>query len=239
MKRMLILLFLVIVSLLFFQFQSSNEDKFVIYETHSKQGAVAMYFKDANGIRFGSIENLKIWLNKNNKELLFAMNGGMYKNDKSPVGLYIEKGKTITNGDHADGTGNFYLKPNGIFYLNAKGVPTICKTEDFQFKDGSVDYATQSGPMLVIAGKIHPTFNKDSNNFNIRNGVGVLPNGQLVFAMSKKEVNFYEFATFFKEKGCKNALYLDGFVSRAYCPNQDWVQTDGDFGVIIAVTKNK
>jgi uncharacterized protein YigE (DUF2233 family) len=28
-------------------------------------------------------------------------------------------------------------------------------------------------------------------------------------------------------------LYLDGFVSRMYLPAENWLQTDGDFGVMI------
>ena len=91
--------------------------------------------------------------------------------------------------------------------------------------------------MLVINGEIHSTFKKESTNFNIRNGVGILPNGEIIFAMSKKEINFYEFAEYFKKIGCKNALYLDGFVSRTYLPEKKWEQTDGNFGVIIGITK--
>jgi uncharacterized protein YigE (DUF2233 family) len=91
--------------------------------------------------------------------------------------------------------------------------------------------------MLVIDGAIHPAFVAGSANLNIRNGVGVLPNNELVFAMSKKEINFYDFAQYFKDLGCKNALYLDGFVSRTYLPEKNWKQEDGDFGVIIGVVK--
>ena len=114
----------------------------------------------------------------------------------------------------------------------------ICKTEDFK-KNMKIKFATQSGPMLVIDGEIHKSFNKSSLNVNIRNGVGILPNNKILFAMSKKEINFYEFAEFFKSKGCVNALYLDGFVSRTYCPSKNWIQTDGDFGVIIGVVSKK
>ncbi|MCE3260121.1 MAG: hypothetical protein K0S12_1762, partial [Bacteroidetes bacterium] len=111
-----------------------------------------------------------------------------------------------------------------------------CETGDFK-TSSAVDYATQSGPMLVINGKLHPDFREGSKNLNIRNGVGILPDGKILFAISKVPVNFFDFAMYFKKKGCKNALYLDGFVSRAYLPEKDWQQTDGDFGVIIAVTK--
>jgi uncharacterized protein YigE (DUF2233 family) len=92
--------------------------------------------------------------------------------------------------------------------------------------------------MLVIEGQIHPALKEGSTNLNIRNGVGILPGNKVIFAMSKQEVNFYDFANYFKSMGCKNALYLDGFVSRTYLPSKDWIQTDGDFGVIIGVTTN-
>jgi uncharacterized protein YigE (DUF2233 family) len=90
--------------------------------------------------------------------------------------------------------------------------------------------------MLLINNVIHPAFKDGSTNVNIRNGVGILPNGNIVFAMSKEAINFYEFAKYFKSLGCQNALYLDGFVSKTYLPEKKWIQTDGDFGVIIAVT---
>jgi uncharacterized protein YigE (DUF2233 family) len=67
--------------------------------------------------------------------------------------------------------------------------------------------------------------------------VGILPNGDVIFAMSKKKCNFYDFAYFFKKLGCQSALYLDGFISRTYAPEEEWIQTDGDFGVIVAVTR--
>jgi uncharacterized protein YigE (DUF2233 family) len=91
--------------------------------------------------------------------------------------------------------------------------------------------------MLVIDGQIHPSFTSGSKNVNVRNGVGILPNKQVLFAMSKTEINFYDFASYFKKMGCRNALYLDGFVSRTYLPEQNWMQMDGDFAVIISVTK--
>ena len=91
--------------------------------------------------------------------------------------------------------------------------------------------------MLVIEVDIHSVFQKNSVNLNIRNGVGILPNNDIIFAMSKKEINFYEFAEYFKKLRCKNALYLDGFVSRTYLPEKKWKQIDGNFGVIIGVSK--
>jgi uncharacterized protein YigE (DUF2233 family) len=124
-----------------------------------------------------------------------------------------------------------------FFTYQPENLAFISQTESFH-NNGRIKYATQSGPMLVIDGQIHPAFKKGSANLNIRNGVGILPNNKVVFAMSKKEVTFYEFANYFKSIGCKNALYLDGLVSRTYLPAKKWTQTDGDFGVIIGVITN-
>ena len=55
--------------------------------------------------------------------------------------------------------------------------------------------------------------------------------------LSRSKVNFYDFASYFKSMGCTEALYLDGFVSRAYMPTQGLEQLDGDFGVIITETE--
>ena len=83
-------------------------------------------------------------------------------------------------------------------------------------------------------GQINENFKRGSVNLNIRSGVGILPNGQAIFAISKTMINFYDFAEYFRKAGCMQALYLDGFVSRTYLPQQRWTQTDGDFAVIIA-----
>jgi uncharacterized protein YigE (DUF2233 family) len=68
--------------------------------------------------------------------------------------------------------------------------------------------------------------------------VGILPNNDIILAISKGVFNFYYFAKFFKDNGCKNALFLDGFVSRMYCPEKDLVSTEGEFGVMIGVIFN-
>ena len=163
------------------------------------------------------------------------MNAGMFDASYAPQSLFIQERRTIKPLDVKAGQGNFYLKPNGVFYLTTDGAARICKTEDF-LNPGQVTYATQSGPLLIIDGNIHPAFQPGSANVQIRNGVGVLPGNRLLFAMSKGPVNFYEFANYFPRAGCRNALYLDGFVSRTYAPTQKGAQLDGDFGVILGLT---
>lgn len=218
--------------------QKIEDDRFVLHVVDLEIQNLKLYHQNEAGNNFGNFKNLKQALLKDNQELLFAMNGGMYLKDGSPQGLYIEKGLTKKDIDTTkEAYGNFYLQPNGIFYLTKDNKGIVCKTTDFK-SNLNITYATQSGPMLIIDGKIHPVFVKGSNNLHIRNGVGVLPDGTLVFAMSKELITLYDFAEFFKSHGCQNALYLDGFVSRTYLPKKKWEQLDGDFGVIIGETKN-
>ncbi|WP_153799331.1 phosphodiester glycosidase family protein [Foetidibacter luteolus] len=224
------------VSLYGFARQQQKEDGFITYKADLKKDNLQFYWKDDKGKPFRSIQNLRDWLVKQKLTLVFATNGGMYKTDNSPLGLYIQNSVTLSALNRFNGNGNFYLKPNGVFYITTNNQPFICPTSKFK-NNGSVKYATQSGPMLLVDGQVHPSFKKGSQNLNIRNGVGILPDNRVVFVMSKKQVNLYDFADYFKKMGCKNALYLDGFVSRTYLPEQQWVQADGDFGVMIGVVR--
>jgi uncharacterized protein YigE (DUF2233 family) len=212
-----------------------DDSRFINYVVDPAKSNISFYWKDAEGRIFGSIESIKLFVEKDNKQLLFAMNGGMYMTDNSPLGLYIEHGKERSKLNTRSATGNFYLKPNGVFYLTNNGKAVVCQTE--QFKNRQIKFATQSGPMLVVDGKLHPAFKQGSTNLFIRNGVGVLPDGKIMFAISTVPVNFYDFAMYFKEHNCTNALYLDGFVSRMYLPEKNVKQLDGNFGVIIGVIK--
>lgn len=240
-KRLfLALTFSVLLTAGLFAFIASKNplDNILNYTLDTEAQDLKFYWKDDKGQRFKSIQNLQTWLDTKKQRLTFAMNGGMYKKDNSQQGLFIENFLTITQLDTSTGNGNFYLKPNGVFYILENNKSFICKTEEFR-NISEVKYATQSGPLLVVDGKINTTFTKGSMNLNIRNGVGILPTNKVVFAMSKEEINFYDFANYFKTLGCRNALYLDGFVSRTYLPEQKWTQTDGDFGVIIGTTEVK
>ncbi|MDR2223209.1 MAG: phosphodiester glycosidase family protein [Flavobacteriaceae bacterium] len=232
-----------IVMLLFFVFfacQEKQEDKdYVIYEVNPKEQPIMMYWKDGKGSVIRSLGNLKEVLANRNEKLVFAMNGGMFEPNNAPKGLYIEKDKQLQAIDTlVGGAGNFYLQPNGVFYLTKENQAQVVSTTLFQ-ANTTIKYATQSGPMLLVDGQVNKVFTPGSTNLNIRNGVGVKPTGEVVFALSKKKVNFYDFALFFQKMGCTNALYLDGFVSRAYLPSKNWKQTDGDFGVLIAVSEKR
>lgn len=216
--------------------QPQEHDDILSYTVDLNKQNLRLYWKDDKGVNLKNFKNLKQWANSKSEELIFAMNGGMYLKDLTPQGLYIENGivKSIIDTTHA-GYGNFYMQPNGVFYITNDNRGLICETGEF--KNVNVKYATQSGPLLLINGALHSKFTKGSKNLHIRNGVGVLPNNKLVFAISNQKINFYDFASYFKSKGRKYALYLDGFVSRTYLPKEGWKDLNGNFGVIIAETE--
>ena len=212
---------------------------FVSAEINPKTASVEFFLWDAKGEPYGSLGELKDALGRDGYTLRFAMNGGMFDARQRPVGLYIEKGQQLSPVDTVqEAYGNFYLQPNGIFYLTQDKKAYVVPTTEFVPRP-DIHYATQSGPMLLIDGEYHPAFRKESESLNIRNGVGILPNGNVLFAISKVPVNFYTFASFFKHHGCENALYLDGSISKAYAPAQDWEQLDGTLGVLIGVVDPK
>lgn len=176
---------------------------------------------------YGSFRKVDEALAASGKALGFAMNAGMYHRDLAPVGLYVEDGVEVSKLVTRDGPGNFGLLPNGVFCIG----DTFRVIESRIFKKTKPDcrYATQSGPMLVIGGELHPKLLADSDSFYVRNGVGVSEDGtRAVFAISNDAVNFHAFARLFRDElGLPNALYFDGNISRLYAPQLN--RHDGGF----------
>jgi uncharacterized protein YigE (DUF2233 family) len=216
------------------QQENQRPDTIVSFATHAAN--VKLFWKDDDGRILGSLSRLNAFAEQSGDTVRFAMNGGMYTEDQQPLGLFIAEGKTIRRVNRDTGYGNFYLRPNGVFCVTKEGKAIVCRTHDLP-SEKSIRWATQSGPMLLTDGRFHPAFKQGSANVNIRNGVGILPNGQALFAITSTPVNLYDFAAFFKKQGCKNALYLDGFVSRVYYPEQGLTDKGGAFGVMIGVVQ--
>lgn len=151
--------------------------------------------------------------------LLFAVNAGMFHADLQPVGLYVEGGRQLKRASTTTGPGNFHLKPNGIFFV-AGGRAGVLETGAYLRQKPRADIATQSGPMLVIDGKLHPKFNRAETSRKMRNGVGVTASGAVVFAITDEAVSFAAFGRLFRDAlACPNALFLDGgSVPTLYAP---------------------
>jgi len=172
--------------------------------------------------------------------VLVAMNGGMYREDLSPLGLLIEEGLEVAPINLAEADGNFYMKPNGVFFITRDGDAGVMPSEAFDEVRQSVLSATQSGPLLVQNGLLHPDIQPNGRSRHIRNGVGVKDDGTVVLAISREPVSFGALARALRDEfDCPDALYLDGFVSALV--ERDGLTVGGDrpAGPIIAVSQRR
>jgi uncharacterized protein YigE (DUF2233 family) len=191
--------------------------EFAVCTIDLRRQQVRLFWRGADGQAFGSFSRLLEAPEGAN--LIFAMNGGMYDEHLAPVGLYVENGREMKRASTAGGPGNFHMKPNGVFFVRGNQAGVI-ETSRYLRQKINADFATQSGPMLVIDGRIHPKISEEGTSRKLRNGVGVRDRHVAVFAISSQPVTFHEFATLFRDElGCANALFLDGSISSLYAPD--------------------
>lgn len=214
-----------------------NGHVFDVVYVDVRQDELAIHWRAPSGARFSSLGALRQALGARGRELLFATNAGMFAPDFTPVGLYVEGGRTRVPLNARDSTGNFYLKPNGVFFVAGDSAHVVETSEYLHREPAGVTLATQSGPLLVHGGRIHPAFRPSSPNLNIRSGVGVRDGHTAVFAISRDEVDFHTMATLFRDVlRCRDALFLDGAISRMYVPALRRLDVDGDFAGILSVS---
>ena len=186
-------------------------------------------------VPYATFAQLRARLRKEGRTLGFATNSGIYAPGLKPLGLHVEQGRTLVPLNMARSGGNFALLPNGVFWV--KGARAgVTETRRYATLNVQPTFATQSGPLLLQGGKVHPEFNRGSTSFKLRSGVGVCRDGQVRFAVSAGPVNFYSFAVFFRDTlGCPDALYLDGSIS-AYATGDRSTQL-ADFAGIWSVSR--
>ena len=210
--------------------------QYVVCRIVPEEADIRLFLNDATGEPYGHFNGVNDALAEKGATLAFAMNAGMYHEDRSPVGLYVEDGKEISPLNTNDGLGNFHLKPNGVLIVDENGA-WVVPTNTFRVTNRARPiYATQSGPMLVIDGELHPRFLSDSESLKRRNGVGVDDAGHVWFVLADTPVNFYDFANYFRnELKTPNALYLDGTISQLYAPELDRNDPGARMGPIVGV----
>ncbi len=199
--------------------QKYHNVEFAVVEV-SEHDSLQLFWKNAATEQpYQSFSTLNKTLQKEKKQLLFAINSGIFGQDQSPLGWHMEKGellKGLNQITRTNAIGNFSLIPNGVFFVNKDGSRHVLETENFLRNQKRYEplYATQSGPMLVVNGQLHPKFFPSSDSLKYRSGVCV-KNNTAYFAVTQSPINFYYFAKFFQaELGCKDALYLDGTLSQ-------------------------
>ena len=165
------------------------------------------------------------------------MNAGMFDPEQRPLGLLVEAGRTLQPLNTARGGGNFFLAPNGVFWIGRDGRPHIAETGRFSTAEPPAEWATQSGPLLMSAGHLHPRVAENGESRLIRNGVGVC-SGEAVFAISDQPVSFGRFARFLRDGlGCPDVLYLDGVVSSLWAPAMGRQDDRDGLGPFVVVSK--
>ncbi|MCE7029857.1 phosphodiester glycosidase family protein [Jiella avicenniae] len=172
------------------------------------------------------------------REVALIVNAGMYHEDRRPVGLAVQDGRELHGAVLGTGSGNYSLRPNGVFFVENGRAGVM---ESTRYLDGGhdPDLATQSGPMLVVDGRLHPRFIENSDSRHVRNGVCASEDGRVVtLVLSRSPVNFWDFGTFFKDGlGCRNALFFDGTVSSLYYPSGGIDYRRDRLGPMLVVTE--
>jgi uncharacterized protein YigE (DUF2233 family) len=223
MNRLLTLLGLAIVPILFGA--ETLEHDGALYQVYrvplAEQSRLHLRWLDDGGKPLSNFGGLQQQLDKEGKKIAFATNAGIYERGPKPCGLTICDGKELVPLNLADAEGNFFLKPNGVFYLDDKNGPGIAEAEEFRGLGVKPRLANQSGPLILRKGVIHPVFNADSPNKRQRSAIGVVKGTQeILFVMSDREdrvkgrVTFHQLARLFLHLGCEDALFLDGDISQ-------------------------
>ncbi|MFZ9942082.1 MAG: phosphodiester glycosidase family protein [Bacteroidia bacterium] len=219
-----------------------NNRAYRVFVARAKEHQIATHLMKTDRIQFKGLADLKKHLNTNNKQVLMVTNGGMFTVDNKPVGFFrssAERRQYPLDTSTTKFNDNFHLYPNGVFFVDSTGHPGVLTTSAFNNSKfyHAAAMATQSGPMLVIDGKIHPKFKQGSQNVKIRSAVGVISGEVAVFVASTQPVSFWDIAEMQLELfGCRNALFLDGVVSLMDVHDMP-PPPDRSFGPMISVTQ--
>lgn len=193
--------------------------------------------KGRNGVVYRSLDALAA--DVRDPKAAFATNGGMFDAQGLPIGYYVENGERLHPLNTRDGAGNFHLKPNGVFFGGADGRWQVLTSMDFAATvKKRPAFGTQSGPMLLIDGKVHPKFSQNGASLKLRNAVGVDAQGRAHFVITEEPVSFGALARMMRDSArTPNAVFLDGSVSSLWDPVMGRRDSFFPLGPLILVTK--
>ena len=193
---------------------------YTVCEFDARKSAIRLFLRDAQGEIYGGFSRLADEVAAKGGALVFAMNAGMYDDSHAPIGLYVEEGRVAHAANMAAGAGNFHMKPNGVFWVDGARAG-VTETGRFLKSRARPAHATQSGPMLLIGGRVNPRIHESGVSEKFRNGVGVADGHVVRFAIANQPVTFHAFAKLFRDRlKTPDALFLDGGAASAiYAPS--------------------
>lgn len=210
--------------------------RFAVCRYQPATSGLRLYWKDASGAIIGDFDRLDAVLGPKGETLAFAMNAGMYEPDRTPVGLLIAEGRMLSPLNLRSGAGNFYLAPNGVLFADRRGRLHIAESHAFAPQQKAAVWATQSGPMLLRAGRLHPAISADGPSRTTRNGVCTVNPEQAYFLISDVPVSMGRLARFMRDVlHCSDGLHLDGTVSGLWAPVLGRRDRTGRLGPLLAV----
>ena len=192
------------------------------------QARIDLKWRDQNDTRIGTLASA---MSAAGERSVFATNAGIFDRSFAPLGVHIENGQLLRPLNLEDGAGNFFWKPNAVFFIR-DGNAGIVRADQF---DPAIqtEIATQSGPMLIEHGKVFDSVTASTSSWRTRSGVGVTRSGEVIFALSAYPCSFASFANAFAALDCPNAMYLDGQISAFRTKEQS---DDGDFAGIFVIS---
>jgi uncharacterized protein YigE (DUF2233 family) len=162
--------------------------------------SIRMYWKDNKDVPYRTFERLL----KTKKNIEFITGVGKFRGAFSSIGLYIENGHLLHPIKRVQNSKvNREIQPSGVFQINSDGASIAPLQTKRAYKNAI--WAIQSGPMLLIDGRINAAL--PNRTKALRNGVGIKKDGKVLFACM--EASMREFAKHFQQKGCLNALILE------------------------------
>ncbi|MES2641877.1 MAG: phosphodiester glycosidase family protein [Myxococcota bacterium] len=180
-----------------------------------------------------SFGELDAFLRRDGKRLVVGTNAGIFETPSLPSGLFVSHGVERHGLNQRAGDGNFYWKPNGVFWVDSVGAH-VAPAADWPGSAG-VHLATQSGPLLAHGGVLHPGVAVARGSLNLRNAVGVTDRHTVHLAMSLAPVSLRETADLFVDHlAAPDALYLDGTISDL-CVSDTCARPGGTWAGILAV----
>lgn len=223
-------------------FYAESDDQGVRYGiVKARADDVSLLWRDGEGKAYRSLGAAFSAVKDSGRLPLMLMNAGIFTTAHTPAGLWVEKGETLAPLNRNQGKGNFHIEPNGVFSVTG-GKARVETSAAFQKRGARVDYAVQSGPMLIINGTINKRFVKKLSSPYKRNAVCTTKKGELLFIMTLRYQSewpsFYRLAEALSAFGCHNALYLDGSISDWFVRGKSGTFHWSNFVGIIAVTEH-